>query len=211
MVTTVQAARPAAALILAVRSPRLRDVCHGQPDPDAIGACGGVSFTQGPLFYMLRNRFYVGEVKFKDEILGGPQPPLVERPLFEAVQNKLTVQWLHRNRKKQKNQAMLSGLLFDDAGHPMVTTYAIKNRVRYRYYMSAPLRRGRSDNTVGSVSRVPADEIEAIVGKAVCDHLQSRGRSSPTRSDEDAIRAHLERIDQNALTGGYAPAGNVSV
>ena len=34
---------------------------------------------------------------------------------------------------------MLSGLLFDDAGHPMVATHASKNRVRYRYYMSAPV------------------------------------------------------------------------
>src|SRR3954470_211027 len=29
---------------------------------------GGVAFTQGPLFYMLRNRFYVGEVRYKGEI-----------------------------------------------------------------------------------------------------------------------------------------------
>ena len=29
---------------------------------------GGVPFTQGPLFYMLRNRFYVGEVRYKNEI-----------------------------------------------------------------------------------------------------------------------------------------------
>jgi site-specific DNA recombinase len=150
---------------------------------------GGVPFTQGPLFYMLRNRFYVGEVKFKDEILGGPQPPLLERSLFEEVQNKLTAQWLHRNRSKQRNQAMLSGLLFDDAGQPMVATHASKNRVRYRYYMSAPLRRAGCDQPVGSVSRVPADEIEAIVGKAVRDHLQSN------QIDQDAVRTHVERIE----------------
>jgi site-specific DNA recombinase len=29
------------------------------------GTRGGIPFTQGPLFYMLRNRFYIGEVKFK--------------------------------------------------------------------------------------------------------------------------------------------------
>ena len=150
---------------------------------------GGVPFTQGPLFYLLRNRFYVGEVKFKDEILGGPQPPLLERFLFEAVQNKLTEQWLHRNRSKQKNQAMLSGLLFDDAGRPMVPTYATKNRVRFRYYMSAPLRRARCDEPVGSVSRVPAKEIEAIVDKAVRDHLPSN------QTDLEAVRTHVERIE----------------
>src|SRR5688500_17464395 len=32
----------------------------------------------------------------------------------------------------------LTGLLFDDAGHPMVPTHATKNRVRYRYYGSQP-------------------------------------------------------------------------
>src|SRR5262249_14452833 len=47
---------------------------------------GGVAFTQGPLFYILRNRFYIGEVRYKNEIFRGPQPPLLERELFEAVQ-----------------------------------------------------------------------------------------------------------------------------
>src|SRR4051794_18470000 len=46
---------------------------------------GGVAFTQGPLFYMLRNRFYIGEVRFKNEILPGSQPPIMDRTLFEAV------------------------------------------------------------------------------------------------------------------------------
>jgi site-specific DNA recombinase len=39
--------------------------------------------------------------------LAGPQPALLERSLFDAVQNKLTEQWLHCNREKQKSQATL--------------------------------------------------------------------------------------------------------
>jgi len=36
----------------------------------ATGATrGGVPFGRGSLFYLLRNRFYIGEVKYKDEIL----------------------------------------------------------------------------------------------------------------------------------------------
>jgi len=30
---------------------------------------GGVPFGRGSLFYLLRNRFYIGEVKYKDETL----------------------------------------------------------------------------------------------------------------------------------------------
>jgi hypothetical protein len=109
----------------------------------------GVPFTQGPLFYMLRNRFYIGEVTFKGEVLPGPQPPLLERSLFETVQAKLTEQWSHRTRVRQKSRALLSGLLFDDAGNRMIPTHATKNRVRYRYYISQPLQRGHSDAPVG--------------------------------------------------------------
>ena len=50
---------------------------------------GGIAFTRGPLAHLLRNRFYIGEVAFKGEILAGEQPAIVDRDLFEAVQAKL--------------------------------------------------------------------------------------------------------------------------
>jgi hypothetical protein len=39
----------------------------------------GVLFGRGSLFYLLRNRFYIGEVKYKDEILPGEQPAIMDR------------------------------------------------------------------------------------------------------------------------------------
>src|ERR1700723_1488567 len=53
---------------------------------------GGIPFTRGPLAHLLRNRFYIGEVTFKGEVLKGEQVPIVDRDLFEAVQIKLTEQ-----------------------------------------------------------------------------------------------------------------------
>ena len=53
---------------------------------------GGIPFTRGPLTHLLRNRFYIGEVMFKDEILPGEQPAIIDRALFDAVQQKLTDQ-----------------------------------------------------------------------------------------------------------------------
>ena len=35
---------------------------------------GGIPFTRGPLAHLLRNRFYIGEVAFKGEVLPGEQP-----------------------------------------------------------------------------------------------------------------------------------------
>src|SRR5665213_541963 len=53
---------------------------------------GGIPFTSGPLSYLLRNRFYIGEVVYKGEILPGEQPPIIDRDLFNAVQAKLAAQ-----------------------------------------------------------------------------------------------------------------------
>lgn len=35
---------------------------------------GGIPFGRGSLCYLLRNRFYIGEVAYKNEILAGEQP-----------------------------------------------------------------------------------------------------------------------------------------
>jgi hypothetical protein len=47
---------------------------------------GGMPFERGSLFCLLRNCFYVGEVRYKGEILSGEQPPIMDRTLFDAVQ-----------------------------------------------------------------------------------------------------------------------------
>ena len=38
---------------------------------------GGIPFGRGPLAHMLRNRFYIGEVVFKGDVLAGEQPAIV--------------------------------------------------------------------------------------------------------------------------------------
>ena len=158
---------------------------------------GGVPFTQGPLFYMLRNRFYVGEVRFKTEICPGPQPALLERDLFDAVQARLTEQWSHRTVTRAKSLSLLSGLLFDDAGHPMIATHATKNRVRYGYYISQPHLRGGAKLPSGSVSRVPAADIEAAVIEALAVRQAdlTGGITKPNGTHRDALVANVARIE----------------
>jgi site-specific DNA recombinase len=158
---------------------------------------GGIPFTQGPLFYMLRNRFYVGEVRYKNEIHPGPQPPLLDRQLFDAVQVKLTAQWSHRTTARSKSPALLRGLLFDECGRPMSPTHATKNGVRYRYYVSQPYLRGTATLPPGAVTRVPAMEIEAAIVGALKAHLPSApGSATPEGAvDRDLIVSSFSRIE----------------
>ena len=54
----------------------------------------------------------------------------------------------------------------------MVPTHATKAGVRYRYYVSLPHLHGESKTaSVGSVSRVPATDIENLIVKSLNEHL----------------------------------------
>ena len=46
-----------------------------------------------------------------------------------------------------------------------------KQGIRYRYYVPSPLLHGQAERA-GSVRRVPAAEIEALVGRAVREHFE---------------------------------------
>src|SRR3979411_488320 len=51
------------------------------------GTVGGIPFGRGMLAHILRNRFYVGEVVFKGEVLAGEQATIFDPPLFAVVQS----------------------------------------------------------------------------------------------------------------------------
>src|SRR5437660_12623173 len=137
----------------------------------ATGATrGGIPFGRGALYYLLSNHFYIGEVKYKNEILPGEQPPIMDRALFEAIRQKSLAQWSHRTIVRNKSDYLLTGLVFDDAGHRMVPTHATKAGVRYRYYVSTPFGEAKTASA-GSVSRVPAIDIEDIIIKFLKAHL----------------------------------------
>ena len=175
---------------------------------------GGIFFERGSLFYLLRNRFYIGEVKYKGEVLPGEQPAIMDRQLFDAVQQKLTDQWSHRNHAKTKSNHLLMGLLYDDAGHRMIPTHATKSGIRYRYYVSLPHLKGESKTTsVGSVSRIPATDIENIIVKSVNEHLLAQhDQPSSGRAHADDLGLITEQVvridvDKDRLIVRFKSAG----
>jgi site-specific DNA recombinase len=134
---------------------------------------GGVPFGRGALSYFLRNRFFIGEVKYRNEILPGEQPAILDKALFKAVQQKLSAHQSHKTRSRQRTDHLLRELLFDDTGHRMIATHATKAGVRYRYYVSQPGLHGEARTaTLGSVSRVSAPEHQAAPGARLRSDLR---------------------------------------
>ena len=151
---------------------------------------GGIPFTRGPLAHLLRNRFYIGEVAFKGEVLAGEQPAIVDRDLFDAVQSKLNEQKNIRTTTRMKSEALLAGLIFDDRGHRMSPSHANKAGVKYRYYLSAALLQGQAERA-GTIRRVPAVEIEGLVIRSVRERL----KLSQSVDDRLIVNTHVVRVE----------------
>ena len=156
-------------------------------------AVGGIPFMRGPLAHLLRNRFYIGEVAFNGEVLAGEQPAIVDRNLFDAVQAKLNEQLNNHNAARMKSEALLAGRIFDDRDNRMSPSHARKRGIKYRYYLSAALFQGRAERA-GSICRVPAVDIEALVIKSVREHLNP---SMPI-DDRSLVSTHVVRVEVQA-------------
>jgi site-specific DNA recombinase len=156
-------------------------------------------FTVGPLAHMLKNRFYISEVVYRGETHKGEHEAILDATLFDAVQAKLAEGAVERKFTRSKSPSMLASLIFDDRGNPMSPSHANKKGVRYRYYVSHALLQNRKAE-VGSVSRVSAPDVEAIVCKAVREAIQAKDEIP----DRDLILQHVERIvvhvDRIAIT-----------
>jgi site-specific DNA recombinase len=151
---------------------------------------GGIPFTRGPLAHLLRNRFYIGEVAFKGEILNGEQTAIVDRALFDGVQSKLDAQVNARRTARTNTEALLAGRIFDDRGNRMTPSHARKHGIKYRYYLSSALLQGQSERA-GSIGRVPAAEVEVLVIKSVRERL----KLVASIDDRDFIDTYVARVE----------------
>jgi DNA invertase Pin-like site-specific DNA recombinase len=164
---------------------------------------GGIPFGRGALYYVLSNHFYIGEVKYKNEILPGEQPPIMDRTLFEAVRKKSLAQWSHRTIVRNKSDHLLTGLLFDDAGHRMIPTHATKAGVRYRYYASTSVLHGEARTaSAGLVSRIPAADVEDVIVKSLQKHLAANQGKATTSAESLADRDNLTQLVAGIVVHG---------
>ena len=58
---------------------------------------GGKPFSRGALYLMLRNRTYRGEIVHTGQFHPGEHPPIIDPPLWDAVQMRLAGNTAERN------------------------------------------------------------------------------------------------------------------
>jgi len=157
---------------------------------------GGIPFTKGPLAYLLKNRTYLGEINHGRQSYPGEHPAILDRDLFEAVQARLTAQATAIGHRRSRSEALLIGKLFDDRGHRMTPSFAIKRGVRYRYYVSRAITEGRQGEA-GTITRVPAPDVEWVVLNAVADLFPNDGADGVPTTDWSSREAGLANPDSS--------------
>jgi site-specific DNA recombinase len=128
---------------------------------------GGCSFSRGALYTLLANPVYIGEIRHKSLRHPGQHEPIVDRALWEAVQEQMRTQAPQRRAQQGRGpSSYLIGKLFDEAGERLTPSHAVKGSRRYRYYISRPLVTGTTSQAPHGW-RLPALEIERIIASEV--------------------------------------------
>ncbi len=162
------------------------------------GTSGGVTFTYGPLAYLLKNRTYLGETGHKGAWFPGEHEAIVDPQIFEQVQELLKANLLGRTGRREQSGALLTGILFDDRGNRMSPSFTVKRGVRYYSYVSSAVLRGRGSEA-GSAIRITAEELERAVVEAVREQTGTLNDNSAV-VPKNIIDKHVERIVLDSKT-----------
>ena len=131
---------------------------------------GGIPFTYGPLAHVLKNRTYLGEVHHGGKWYPAEHKPILDGKIFDQVQALLAENRVTTQTRQSTSGALLAGKLRDDRGNRMSPSFTVKNGIRYRFYVSRAIQRGRKKQA-GSVARLPAQLIEDILTNAMRERL----------------------------------------
>jgi len=142
-------------------------------------------FSKGNLYRILQNKTYIGLISHKSNDYEGEQEGIIDKTLFDRVQDLLTANRIrNKNCVNSTNPSLLAGKIYDDKGNYMSPSHSNKNGKRYRYYVSQALLQSRR-NEAGSISKIPAAEIESVVAEEITNFL----------SDTKNIQQYIENYD----------------
>lgn len=197
-------------------------------------------FSKGNLYFILKNPIYVGDIRHRGQTYAGQHASIVDREIWNEVQERLKVNLRGERRARAANASPLAGIVFDGAGEALIPVHACKGKIRYRYYVSRALQHGGTSDRRKGI-RVPAGELENHVAEIIarvldnnpttvatmlnvsgtdihslalsCPALAHELRKTPNRLAElvSQVRLLPEKIEVDASTAGLAAALRMNI
>lgn len=176
------------------------------------------------LISMLKNPLYVGELSYRGQVYHGEHEALVDRELFDRVQEVFSLRDGHAQGSKKvgKYSTYLGGLLYcASCGARYTYTQTRRHDKLYRYYTCstrrhegpAETRFGSCSNKTWNVEKLDTlifGEIRKLaVDPSYLERIQTASGSCSSSDRAAVIAAELDRLDaqQGRLVDLYAVAG----
>lgn len=129
-------------------------------------------FSKGQLYHLFSNRVYIGKITHKDKVYDGEHKAVICDETFENVQKLLYENKVDKTcGVKSSSNSLIAGLIYDDLGNKMTPSHSNNHGRRYRYYISRAL---KNNEETGSVSKIPAGEVEKFVIETTKEFLQDK-------------------------------------
>jgi site-specific DNA recombinase len=138
---------------------------------------GGKPFSRGALYLMLQNRIYQGEIVHKGQFHPGEHTPIIDHPLWDAVQEQLAGNTARRQcGRRTRQSSLLAGMLFDGDGNRMTPSHAGS-----RQHLQIDFRTARGLISPAASSRAGRRHRQALA--RVARGPQACGPCCPDRTD----------------------------
>ena len=183
----------------------------------------GKPFVKNSFFQIFKNRRYIGEYSYKDIVIPGGVPAIVDQALFDRVQERFTKNKITHGRpaKEAINYLLTTKLFCGKCGTLMAGESGTSHMgTTYHYYKCGKAKRkGQAHCSLKAIRKEPLERfvvdtaVKLILNDPVIEHLtdlilEAQGRESTRlpvlkdqlRDTEKRLANLLEAIEQGILT-----------
>ncbi len=165
----------------------------------------GKTFVKGHLYRILGSKTYIGKIEHKEKIYEGLHEAIIEEEIFNKAQKLLLENRIRKSCSiDKKNPSLLAGKLFDDKNNYMSPSHSNTRNRKYRYYVSQALIQHRR-NEAGTISKIPAGEIEKVVTQEIknfvldANNIQPLLKKSDIQKQKELLKNISEKIDNQFI------------
>lgn len=162
----------------------------------------GGFYNKGMLYKLLHNRIYAGETPHKEKSYPGEHQAIIDRALFDKVQEKLSTNDPKNENNRHRSQGLLRGLVFDENGIAYSPSYSQRKGKKpgqdkfFRYYTSQrAIKEGYDHPGIKNVRMEDLDSlIIAHLRKSLPQNLFKGWEKMPLQEKRVIVGQHIDRI-----------------
>lgn len=134
---------------------------------------GGAQITPNVVERILKSEIYLGKIpnRTTNEIFDGLHEPIIDKELFDSVQNKITANNNHPDSRYNLSKTLLHNKMFTTSGVPFKNKKGHKQFKHYRYYRAAGI-----SLPAGDLDKIIHDEIKLFLDSDMTDKIPEEKR-----------------------------------